>query len=75
MPHMKNNNHLIKIIQLEEGMYPIFPGNIYHQNLDSYHRFVLYDWLNFFLKNEIVKTFEEILEQTILSKKDVRKYE
>lgn len=72
---IKNKNTIIKIIQLEEGMYPIFPGNIYHQNLDRYHRFVLYDWLNFFLKSSRTKTFEEILEQTILSKKDVRKYE
>ncbi len=72
---IKNENTIIKIIQLEEGMYPIFPRNIYHQNLDRYHRFILYDSLNFFLKSSRTKTFEEILEQTILSKKDVRKYE
>ena len=71
---IKNKNTIIKIIQLEEGMYPIFPRNIYHPNLDSYHRFILHDSLNFFLKSSRAKTFEEILEQTILSKEDVRKY-
>lgn len=71
---IKNENQIVKIIQLEEGMYPILPRNIYHQNLDRNHRFILYDPLNFFLKNERVKMFEEILEQTILSKADVRKY-
>lgn len=71
---IKNKNQIVKIIQLEEGMYPILPRNIYHPNLHSYHRFILHDVLNFFLKNERAKTFEEILEQTILSKKDVRKY-
>ena len=66
-------NEIIKLCA-EEGMYPIFPRNIYHPNLDSYHKFILHDSLNFFLKSNRAKTFEEILEQTILSKEDVRKY-
>lgn len=74
MLHMKDKRTIIKIIQLEEGMYPIFPRNIYHPNLDSYHRFILHDSLNFFLKSSRAKTFEEILEHTILSKHDVWKY-
>lgn len=74
MSHMKDKRSIIKIIQLEEGMYPILPRNIYPQSLEKCHRFILHDSLNFFLKSSRAETFEEILEQKILSKEDVRKY-
>ena len=74
MSHMKDKRTIIKIIQLEEGMRPILPRKIYPQSLDKYHKFILHDSLNFFLKSNRVEPFQEILEQKILSKEDVRKY-
>lgn len=70
---MKDKRTIIKIIQLEEGMYHIFP-KIYPQSLEKYHRFISHDSLNFFLKSNRVEMFQEILEQKILSQEDVRKY-
>jgi hypothetical protein len=71
---IKNERTIIKIIQLEEGMYPILPRKIYPPSLDKYHKFILHDTLNFFLKSNRVEMFQEILEQKILSQEDVRKY-
>lgn len=71
---IKNERSIIKIIQLEEGMYPILPRKIYPPSLDKYHKFISHDSLNFFLKSNRAETFEEILEQKILYKEDVRKY-
>ena len=71
---IKNERSIIKIIQLEEGMYPILPRKIYPPSLDKYHKFILHDSLNFFLKSIRVGPYHEILEQNILSQEYVRKY-